>query len=290
MKRIFILFFFPIVNYSQIFYGYVKDSVTSEPLTYANIVFSNKNIGTYSDEKGYFNVQKNYSSDVDTLIISSVGYDTKKIPLKSYKSNETINLNINLSQTSITLEEVVIKPKFDIQYSEYNLGEKKIDNVSLSSLIGNQIATFIINPYKKEGKVNGLVLHLKKVKNIKKTAQFNIKFYDYDLLHDKPGNIISSQNLIINPKNSTYKIKIDLKDYNIKFPKEGICVAIEFVSLDESIKYNEIIGPALVFTNSTEKNTWFGYRDKGWKKSFLNHKDNKGNLYLNLIVELPKNQ
>ena len=66
----------------------VKGKVTDDkgiPLPYANIGLYEKNVGTLSDPDGTFEITLPASSTNDSLIFSTVGYETKKIAVSGLK-------------------------------------------------------------------------------------------------------------------------------------------------------------------------------------------------------------
>lgn len=86
--------------------GFVKDSVSGEPLPYVSILFVGTTSGTTTNESGQFSYSvKTSSNEVE---FSYMGYHTKKVKVVKGKTN---TLNILLASTDIALNEVVIKPK-----------------------------------------------------------------------------------------------------------------------------------------------------------------------------------
>jgi hypothetical protein len=81
--------------------GVVKDE-KNQTIPFANILFSGSNIGTVSDENGkfYLEADKTYNE----IIVSFIGYETKKIPIKSREFNITVTLKEEASE----LKEVFI--------------------------------------------------------------------------------------------------------------------------------------------------------------------------------------
>ena len=73
--------------------GLVLDSESLEPLPYVNIGLQNRNIGTVSDEEGYFefevDAQKN---NQDTLRFSMIGFEPKSYVLEDYLKQNLSNL------------------------------------------------------------------------------------------------------------------------------------------------------------------------------------------------------
>ena len=63
--------------------GQVIDNLTQEPLPYVNIGLVNENIGTVSDEQGYFQLDleaRDYNRSI--LRISMIGFETKNFNLQ----------------------------------------------------------------------------------------------------------------------------------------------------------------------------------------------------------------
>lgn len=86
--------------------GYVKDANSGERLPYVTVNFVSSNVGTNTDENGYFELKtdKPYTQ----LQFSYVGYKTI---VKTVQSGLEQTLNIQLSTAAKELNEVVIKPK-----------------------------------------------------------------------------------------------------------------------------------------------------------------------------------
>ena len=86
--------------------GLVTDSITGEGLPYVSVRFPGTNIGAQTDESGSFR----FSTDTpgERLSVSYVGYATKQVPVVPGQVNR---LHIELAETTVALEGVVVKPK-----------------------------------------------------------------------------------------------------------------------------------------------------------------------------------
>lgn len=84
--------------------GKVVDAETREPLPFVNIAFKNSKVGTTSDFDGNYII--NTDQPTDSLIASYVGY-VKQI--KAVRSTGSQIINFELSPTSVSIAEVVIK-------------------------------------------------------------------------------------------------------------------------------------------------------------------------------------
>ena len=107
MKRLFLLLFvFTFLSpiYAQTITGKVFDSVTKEPLAFANFTFNeNQRLATSSDIDGKFSFSG--LQPITTLTCTYMGYETQTIQLK-----QTKNIIIYLKASENNLEEVVIRP------------------------------------------------------------------------------------------------------------------------------------------------------------------------------------
>lgn len=294
MKLLIRILFLLIVQstYSQTLEGKVIDSVTNQPIEYANITLMTKNKGVYA------NVNGNYNFDIskhlyDTLKVSSIGYNSKLIILDKFENKKNIKLDISLSQKITQLDEVVLNLKKKKYNKKYTIGEDKESNAAVSSLIGYETCVLIENPFSKEGKLDEIYIKLRKRKNSQFIASLNIKFYSFDKINQKPGYELYTKNLIVKPKNRNYTLNINVKDIDIYLPKEGMCIGVEFIDPNNESKKYDVIGPMYRFTYSTEENlTWSKYRGKDWRTGIVKfdyrNDDRTGNVMIGANVLFPK--
>ncbi|MHB1146164.1 MAG: DUF5686 and carboxypeptidase-like regulatory domain-containing protein [Lutibacter sp.] len=104
-RNILLSFLFSLVffaGFSQVkISGLVKDE-KNQSIPFANIVFVGSSIGTVSDENGKFYLESNKT--YSQIEVSFLGYETKKISIKS----RDFNLNIVLKEEAARLEQVFI--------------------------------------------------------------------------------------------------------------------------------------------------------------------------------------
>ncbi|VAW27199.1 hypothetical protein MNBD_BACTEROID04-157 [hydrothermal vent metagenome] len=105
-------------SFSQItIEGFIFDKSTNESLPYATVQTvskSNKNYYTISNEDGKFEI--NVELNTDSLLVRTIGFKTKKVPISYFKSNKTLYLSPNI----YNLNTVLIVAKKDKNYA-YNL-------------------------------------------------------------------------------------------------------------------------------------------------------------------------
>ena len=84
--------------------GLILDAKRQTPLPYTNIIVLHKNLGTISNEKGYFSLDIDNVNSTDSLSFQYIGYKTLNICITDIDSNTTIHLQeeiINLNETFI---------------------------------------------------------------------------------------------------------------------------------------------------------------------------------------------
>jgi hypothetical protein len=84
--------------------GKVADAITREPLPFVNVIFKGTSTGATTDIEG--NYLMTTSADVDSIVVSYVGYN--KVT-RAIKKNASQEINIGLSQ-GVTLAAVEIRP------------------------------------------------------------------------------------------------------------------------------------------------------------------------------------
>lgn len=95
--------------------GTVTDSVTGEPLPFASVILAGKGTGGVTDEDGRFEVD--VPDAAGTLQISFMGYETRS--LRFVPRGKNMRMDVTLSPTGITIDEVTIKPRKE-KYSKKN--------------------------------------------------------------------------------------------------------------------------------------------------------------------------
>jgi hypothetical protein len=79
----------------QIVKGKILNSKTQEPIQYANIGFKKSNVGTISNPDGSFSLYIPENIFDDTLIVSSIGFGSKNIPLKQLLTKNELAIFLN---------------------------------------------------------------------------------------------------------------------------------------------------------------------------------------------------
>ncbi|NHZ84702.1 MAG: TonB-dependent receptor [Planctomycetia bacterium] len=111
--------------------GYLKDAATGEPVMYANVVLEGTDIGTASDNYGYY-VITNIPVGEHNLKIMMMGYKTEFLRI-NILDNDDQRHDFELSTVVITGEEVTVtaeRQRFEekVEVSRVNLGLREIKN------------------------------------------------------------------------------------------------------------------------------------------------------------------
>lgn len=255
----------------------VVDSKTKKGIPYVNIWIENENIGTTSDELGKFNLETDNSK---TIVFSAIGYETKKVLSSSIKSY------VELSPLIIELDEVVINPK---QPESLIIGGFKKSKIDFYFACGN--VPWVSARYFEYKENYNETPYLKTIKILTKSdvnnATFNIRLYSVDE-NGKPQSYIYNRNIIGYAKKRKKITQVDVSKLHIKFPRNGLFIAIEWLIINQNkheyeytmegsdkkfkdISYEPKIG---VMPSETNKNSWVYSRGK-WTKV---HKNTRSTL------------
>lgn len=179
------------------------------------------------------------------------------------------------------IETVVINDK-DYEKIEYFYGLKQEINSRFISLANSEMGLKFKNNFNQKGRITEVVLFLHKTDSDTNLTELEINFYKIDSLTKMPSEKINHERIVYKPLNKKRgKIKIDVKKYNLAFPKDGVFVAVKWLPN----RYNDRnVGPSLRQTNYKEQITYSRFREGKW---FMHgsHSKEKG-LYTNAMIGL----
>jgi hypothetical protein len=109
---------------TEFVYGTLINSDDQTPIPFAHITIKNKAKGTISNMDGGFRIPGKYYKSKDTLVISSIGYSSKVIPLISL--NQHLRNVIILLRKEEVLDEITLGNSRRVgQTSDYSTSSKK---------------------------------------------------------------------------------------------------------------------------------------------------------------------
>lgn len=258
-----LLIFLPFLAVAQI-RGVVKDSISGQPIPYANIWVENENVATTSEEDGTFSIAV---ANTKNLIFSALGYETKTLKAAQ------VTL-VFLNPKAFDLEEVVISNSIGTKQNVIGLTE---NTVAQAFDNGPRIDVKFF-PYASEYKKTP---YLKKVTVYTDSriedATVKLHFYKVDA-NGYPGDELLQKPLIVSVKNGTKINKIDLSDFGLVMPKNGLFVGFEKLMIEKNKKEKTVINPVtkegqiqktyypLMLYNYVERDFLFTFSGGKWSK------------------------
>lgn len=136
MKKIFLLLFILHTSYafSQTgnIRGFVYDKESGEPVIFCNVFLEGTSTGAATDLNGMYNISKVKTGSYK-LVATYIGYDTTKVEI-NLKKNQIISRNLEISESSIKLNEVKISGEREEMKTEVKAAAIKISKADLEMM------------------------------------------------------------------------------------------------------------------------------------------------------------
>ncbi len=252
--------------------GTICNSKTGEPIAYASIAFVEIQKGTSSLENGEFNVEIDSNEIKNTLFISCLNFQSTTISIKDFLNYST--KKILLEPATYQMAEVKVTPKESIELIINKLKKSKI-----RCFMGNTGFPFI---YARYFEYNEELQYLSSIHIYceshfgNKKSKVRLRIYEPDTLSNLPSKDLVNKEIIVVLKSEKIN-EIDVKEYNIRVPKNGIYIGVEYLIIPENkytytlIDFNgkdkKVIGygPSLGL-NSTQTTKTYEYHAGIWRK------------------------
>ncbi|MGB5983492.1 MAG: carboxypeptidase-like regulatory domain-containing protein [Nonlabens sp.] len=266
----------------------VKDTYSNEPVSFATISFGN-GLGTFADGNGVFRFSQKLYPEIDTLFISSIGYQDLKIPV--LKLNESVELVPQASRLATVVVNAELRGNFKIEKVK-EIVHKEYEDCWLPT-VESEIAVRFDRVDDQPTMISNLKLPIlleksqrsKKDKLRKFSTMFRVLFYDVDPNGSPSSSSLYPTKTFIIDQKSDKVFELDITDLRIVIPKSGIFASIQVLGytkpngdLINAKKYREIktsrgitkvsttYRPLLPFTDQIKgKTTWV-------RRVFLNNK------------------
>jgi hypothetical protein len=238
-----LLFLQPKIIFGQLnISGHIIEETTKNPVQFANIWIKDANIGTTSDEFGFFTIITDSLFIGKSIVISAIGYSDTIIPVGKIQSE------IGLKQKVYQLSEIAVYPK-----KRKVLIINDLSDIKLDAAIMNDTTPQIVGRYFGYDERNLSFRYVKSVTIYSRDThkgKFNLRLYSFDTISLRPIKELVNQNIIVETRSSLFgepkPVEIDLSEYKIIFPGEGLLVCVEWLILPEN-RYN------ITFSNSDSK-------------------------------------
>lgn len=245
--------------------GIVKDSLTGLPIPYVSVWVENESIGTTAEENGEFVINTNDKNK--NLVFSVLGYERKVCKVTETQSVSLVPSVLELGEITITNK----KEKRQVEIGKTkSVIQEAFDNGPRMD------AKFF--PYQKEYAKTKWIQKVT-ILTDSKVEDATIKLHLYKVDENGfPGEELLSKDYIVTLRKGIFKHKVDISEFNITMPKNGIFVAFEKLiiaknRLEKTITdYNsnttktQITYSPLVLYNSVEKDYLFSYSGGRWIK------------------------
>jgi len=204
--------------------GQILAEDTRRPVPYSLITEPQHRFGTYADANGRFTAY--IPANVDTLLITCVGFDQRLIPLRDSMLAQTIEIRPRPKE----LSEVVVrgkKPRLLV------LGAiRKKAPIVWGNCSGRNIefALYIRNLKSADGYLHRVSYLI--ARGGVPSAPFRVRVYENS--DGEPGRDLLAESLVATARRSNSWCEVDLSSFQIPFPKEGLFVAMEWLPTDEN--------------------------------------------------------
>ncbi|MEE9409230.1 MAG: hypothetical protein V3V28_14285 [Polaribacter sp.] len=229
-KLIFLLFISSQVFAQKVnFKGKLADKETKEPIVYANISFLDSNKGISTTEEGLFsmNLQERYLNS--KVHISCLNYkDTVVLAKDIYQKT------LYLKPIAEVLGEIILTKRIE---KSIVLGEvkNKVQGVHTSGM--RMLAKYFPNDKRANccAYLEKIEIHFSEKNNQRKKAKFRIRILKKDKKTGLPKEDILNVNLPIEIKEGQKTTIIDISNYNLEMPENGVFIVFEklFIPFNE---------------------------------------------------------
>ncbi|WP_273276904.1 carboxypeptidase-like regulatory domain-containing protein [Maribacter polysiphoniae] len=282
-----------------LFEGHVFDNKTKEPIPFVNLSFLNTLKGTSTDEKGHFFIDLPTSFLEKQVHISSLGYkDTIVIAKNIFKVKR-----FGMVAESYELDEVVVSHSMGNSDVLNPISSYSLTSGFSSSSTPWVLALYFPNIGAQQKYLEKVTVFFQKNNRFKRpTAKFRLRIYDVDQETKKPQRDILRKSMVLESDVEEDFVSIDLRSLNLKIPKSGIYVGVEWLFVPYNWYRNTVEHPitkkkieedrfAPTFGAVYNKNQNFKAMVYGmgeWTDFKVKSKDNTQNLIPAISVKLIK--
>ena len=246
---------FTVLNAQHILQGRIIDAFTKEPLPFVNIGVLKKELGTVSNEDGFFFLEVPDVYAAETLRFSMIGFDERDFQVADLEAILLSNNTLVLAEQTTFLEEVVLtaEKKWDTRVSGNATTSKLLITGFTSNQLGNEIALFV-KVKKTPAYIEGIQFSV--VENIYPEVRFRVNVYSSE--YRFPDENILKENIFVTLKQSEGIISVDLKGYDI-LVDDDIFISLEWIDEDlgsEGLWFSAGVFGKSIYARSTSQAEW----------------------------------
>ena len=245
----------PVLNAQYILQGRIIDALTKEPLPFVNVGVLKKELGTVSNEDGFFFLEVPDVFAKETLRFSMIGFDERDFQVADLEAILLSNNTLVLAEQTTFLEEVVLtaKKKWDTRVSGNATTSKLLITGFTSNQLGNEIALFV-KVKKTPAYIEGIQFSV--VENIYPEVRFRVNVYSSE--YRFPDENILKENIFVTLKQSEGIISVDLKEYDI-LVDDDVFISLEWIDEDlgsEGLWFSAGVFGKSIYARSTSQAEW----------------------------------
>jgi hypothetical protein len=211
----------PTAQAQKMLEGRVLDASTGKPISYVNIGYLSRAVGTVSDEAGRFRLPE--GTPGDTVLFSAIGYQTVSRSAKTLEKDITIRLKtVSYTMPVVeVLEEIpgktqifghaIKKRKQSIQYTSAQLGSEMGAHIRIKKRTWIQSAHFVLNHAKGD------------------SMHFRLNLYR--MQDGKIGEHLLRENVLIQRPQKTGLHAVDLRPYHVVLESD-VLMSLEWIRND----------------------------------------------------------
>ena len=246
---------FNALNAQHILQGRIIDAFTKESLPFVNIGVLKKELGTVSNEDGFFFLEVPDLFAKETLRFSMIGFDERDFQVADLEAILLSNNTLVLAEQTTFLEEVVLtaEKKWDTRVSGNSTTSKLLITGFTSNQLGNEIALFV-KVKKTPAYIDGIQFSV--VENIYPEVRFRVNVYSSD--YRFPDENIMKENIFVTLKQSEGLISVDLKEYDI-LVDDDVFISLEWIDEDlgsEGLWFSAGVFGKSIYARSTSQAEW----------------------------------
>jgi len=217
MRILIFILFLPFGIHAQVILsGKIVENSSGKVIPFATIGLIKQNTGTNANEQGEFTISCK-QPELDSLIISCIGYITIRLPVKNLGSSPVIELPVKEKR----LKTIVIQNKWT--YGEVGHYKGYTDYCLTSNGYQSQVAKKLTAPF-----ANACLqaVNIRSSKNGGK-SMIRIHVYDFDSVTKGPGEELTDT--VIQASLKKGMNSIDLAPYQIYLPGKDFFVSVEWL-------------------------------------------------------------
>ncbi|HTH55395.1 MAG TPA: carboxypeptidase-like regulatory domain-containing protein [Cyclobacteriaceae bacterium] len=202
----------------------VVDANTKQPVAFANIGIFEKNIGTLSDPDGSFELDVPPILADDSIILSSIGYDRRKIPIQSVVRFRAIELT---PSGQLLKEAVITAKKIHNKVARLGWMGGKDGVLPFDTIQGGGAVALLIESPSTPCQIERLQVRL--MYNSKKELMLRLHFFSFDSTRQMPGEELLKREIILTETQRFGWLRFDLSKDDIVVYEKRFFVAFEWI-------------------------------------------------------------